>query len=203
MRRSSEQIQEDVRLGSKVCTTCKERKGFSKFTRVPALVDGYNHKCRECYNKSRRSKPTPNSTRTKEEVQYDITRRTKVCSKCGERKPFNKFGRHRHGADGYDTHCYKCKSKRERKYMPHRRYGISREAYDSMKAVPCEACGTMENLCIDHCHTTEKVRGTLCSNCNTALGLLNEDTERMDKLKEYITKGETRWQDLTLSSMLV
>jgi len=32
-----------------------------------------------------------------------------------------------------------------------------------------------DRLVIDHCHTTGKVRGLLCSNCNTAIGMMNEN----------------------------
>lgn len=45
------------------------------------------------------------------------------------------------------------------------------------------------DLCIDHCHTTNKIRGLLCSNCNTALGLLNESPEKMNGLLDYLDKA--------------
>ncbi|WP_404800888.1 endonuclease VII domain-containing protein [Pseudoblastomonas flavescens] len=41
-------------------------------------------------------------------------------------------------------------------------------------------------LVVDHCHTTGKVRGLLCHNCNRALGLLQDDPEVMVKAAEYI-----------------
>jgi len=41
---------------------------------------------------------------------------------------------------------------------------------------------------VDHDHTTGRVRGVLCSACNTALGLLKEDETRMAALISYIRK---------------
>ena len=59
----------------------------------------------------------------------------------------------------------------------------------------CSACGKPEQssvqgrprkLAVDHCHTTGRVRGLLCGNCNRALGLLYEDPERIKGLLRYI-----------------
>lgn len=66
----------------------------------------------------------------------------------------------------------------------------------------CEACGSTENIHIDHDHTccgsisggTTRggnscglcVRGLLCAGCNSALGYLNDDVERLHKLIGYM-----------------
>lgn len=52
----------------------------------------------------------------------------------------------------------------------------------------CEIClsaGGKLGIVYDHCHKTGRGRGWLCSNCNTALGFLNEDVSRILKLAEY------------------
>lgn len=75
-------------------------------------------------------------------------------------------------------------------------YGISIEEYDAMVARAegrCEICDKLESdqkspLAIDHCHKTGKVRGLLCVNCNTAIGLLKEDFGIIDKLVAYLKK---------------
>lgn len=41
---------------------------------------------------------------------------------------------------------------------------------------------------IDHCHDSTNVRSLLCSNCNTALGLLKENIEVMYRAIDYIEK---------------
>jgi hypothetical protein len=33
--------------------------------------------------------------------------------------------------------------------------------------------------CVDHCHKTGKIRGILCSKCNSAMGLFNDDIEKV------------------------
>lgn len=39
---------------------------------------------------------------------------------------------------------------------------------------------------VDHDHVTSKVRALLCSNCNTALGLLKDSPTLMERSAEYI-----------------
>ena len=39
---------------------------------------------------------------------------------------------------------------------------------------------------VDHNHNTSQVRGILCINCNTTLGLLKEDVKLLEKMKKYI-----------------
>lgn len=60
----------------------------------------------------------------------------------------------------------------------------------------CEACGGAptrfrggsERLAWDHDHATGRFRGWLCSNCNTALGLLGESQVRLKALSKYLKK---------------
>lgn len=54
---------------------------------------------------------------------------------------------------------------------------------------PCESCGGHTvKMAVDHCHTSGRVRGLLCGNCNTALGLLKEDSVRITALLSYIAE---------------
>lgn len=93
-----------------------------------------------------------------------------------------------------------------------KKYGLTLDIYKIMlhqQNYKCAIClsdsknhrGILRPLAVDHCHKTNKVRGLLCSYCNTALGLLNEDkniffaainylekfrNERYDKLAEAL-----------------
>lgn len=43
-------------------------------------------------------------------------------------------------------------------------------------------------LSVDHNHKTGKIRGLLCTKCNTALGLLNENIKLLEESINYLSK---------------
>ena len=55
----------------------------------------------------------------------------------------------------------------------------------------CAICGIHQlklkrALSIDHCHKTGKVRGLLCSKCNTGIGMLQDNTEFLKNAIDYL-----------------
>lgn len=74
------------------------------------------------------------------------------------------------------------------------KYGLTAGEYNQMLTEQqecCKVCGThvndlSRNLHVDHNHETGNVRALLCHSCNTALGLLKEDVNIMNKLIEYV-----------------
>ena len=50
--------------------------------------------------------------------------------------------------------------------------------------------GKPKDLAIDHDHKTGAVRALLCSSCNTALGLFNDDPELLAKAQSYVLYHE-------------
>ncbi len=57
----------------------------------------------------------------------------------------------------------------------------------------CDICGIGElklgcSLYLDHCHSTGRLRGFLCRPCNSAIGLLKDSPELLNKAIKYLTK---------------
>src|SRR3990167_6129678 len=52
----------------------------------------------------------------------------------------------------------------------------------------CQLCGSPDKMTTDHCHTSGKIRGRLCTRCNTGLGMFLEDPELMLRAAEYIRR---------------
>lgn len=45
-----------------------------------------------------------------------------------------------------------------------------------------------DRLAVDHCHKSGKIRGILCRNCNTAIGLLCDDLSRCRAATAYLER---------------
>ncbi len=67
-------------------------------------------------------------------------------------------------------------------------YNIS---IDQFRQLPesCQICGNKQNMCIDHCHSGDYVRGRLCSTCNTGIGMFQDNPEILEKAIKYLNSG--------------
>jgi hypothetical protein len=86
------------------------------------------------------------------------------------------------------------------RYKLKARYGITPEQYAKMFAAQngnCAICGQPEsakhnrskqtqNLAVDHSHTSGKIRGLLCMDCNRGLGKFHDDPILLQKAIDYI-----------------
>ena len=43
--------------------------------------------------------------------------------------------------------------------------------------------------CVDHCHTTNKIRGLLCRTCNAGLGYFKDNIETLTKVITYLEEA--------------
>lgn len=87
-----------------------------------------------------------------------------------------------------------------------RKYGITLNDYERMyeaqdgKCLICEGTETRINtftnepirMPVDHCHKTGEIRGLLCSDCNTALGLFQDSPEILSKAIAYLEIKQPR-----------
>ena len=51
---------------------------------------------------------------------------------------------------------------------------------------PCQICGRVSKLNLDHCHSTGKFRGYLCRECNLGIGLLGDNSKNIRSALEYM-----------------
>lgn len=56
--------------------------------------------------------------------------------------------------------------------------------YDS-----CMICTSNKRIVIDHCHETGKVRGILCTNCNTVIAKLGDNKSGIQKALNYLKQN--------------
>lgn len=80
------------------------------------------------------------------------------------------------------------------------RYGLCYDEYKKQLELQdnkCPICKvsfaelSINNVHLDHCHTTGNIRGILCFKCNRGLGFFDDDTERMKLAATYLEQGGT------------
>jgi hypothetical protein len=49
----------------------------------------------------------------------------------------------------------------------------------------------LQNWVLDHCHITETFRGWICHHCNTGIGALSDNVNRVEKALQYLKKHLT------------
>lgn len=105
----------------------------------------------------------------------DIKTMTADCLQCGKVK-ISKRGQNQY-------RCSVDANHRAKLYKQAYRQAKKEQLIDH-----CEICDSTENLCWDHSHTTGLFRGTLCSKCNAAIGLFQDNTLLLKKAIEYLSK---------------
>lgn len=75
------------------------------------------------------------------------------------------------------------------------KYGISMEDYYLLLGVQgggCAICGSVDPrfgrkfFCVDHSHSSGKVRGLLCHTCNLGLGHFNDNIKLIESAQSYL-----------------
>lgn len=122
------------------------------------------------------------------------------CPQCGEDKDPADFPRHRTSRSGRHAYCKPCHNVRtkryklekhggEANYLLRHRYGITREQADGLVAAQdgvCAICKKAPPRHVDHCHSSNRVRGLLCFNCNQGLGRFEDDVPTLRRAIEYL-----------------
>lgn len=69
--------------------------------------------------------------------------------------------------------------------------GVVTEYLESHKdIVDCEICGSTEKLNVDHNNKTNKIRGKLCSRCNTGIGCFQDNPSLLRIAIKYLEDRE-------------
>ena len=112
----------------------------------------------------------------------------KACTRCGVVKPASDFTLKHNNV--LKSHCDRCIALAQRA----KKYGITPEQYEEMETAQAGLCRICErvpvtSLRVDHDHETGRVRGLLCHDCNSGIGLLGDDRERIMRAAIYLTEN--------------
>jgi hypothetical protein len=160
----------------KICSKCKIEKPRSEFHKDKNQADGLYNQCKGCVSLDR-----------KERNKNNVERITKNKNWRHTNKEHLKTWRATYRAQNPELMKH---------HMLKTRYGITLDDYKQMlleqnnccMICKCEFDASSNNTSpvVDHCHTTNKVRGALCGACNKALGLFKDSQMALQNAIEYL-----------------
>jgi hypothetical protein len=151
-------------METKLCTYCFRQLELNNFSQHKSRGKTYYRgRCRDCLNKQK------NAYLSRPEV-----------------KARNKATR-------------KAATPEQRKLQQRRarwkKYGADPDEMEKRLAAhdgKCELCGESvnNNPCVDHCHSEIKVRGILCTTCNTGLGFFKDSQRLLLLAIDYLNRNQ-------------
>ena len=139
---------------------------------------------------------------------------TRVCRVCKKQKnlldEYYLSRRDPTKKSSYSYECKECTVKRTVEYNREhstsvrsqylkRNYGLTFEEFEAMLSDQDNCCaickstkplGRHKRFNVDHHNKTGNVRGLLCSNCNTALGLVDDNIHTLKSMIKYLESHE-------------
>lgn len=168
----------------KTCTKCRLEKDRKAFGIARRNSDKLNYWCKECVREDKTRRDRAKGVRKTPQ----ISEKGRECSKCREWKEWSFFHIKSDGAGGYASRCKQCSSKKRRGY------GLARSfwntpTWESAFLIQDGLCANLGCTNIaefsDHDHNTNEPRALLCRTCNTVLGWMGEDLDRITGLLRY------------------
>jgi hypothetical protein len=114
-------------------------------------------------------------------------RQKQYCSRCQKLKTPEEFP----NPDAYKASCWVCGHRGSERARKHK-YGITPSDFENLliqsegKCMICKESFGKGKVCIDHNHTTGKVRGVVCDSCNKGLGFFKDNSIVLDTAIQYL-----------------
>lgn len=193
----------------KLCRKCGKKKGAAEFHKNSSRPDGLFIYCRKCQSKYARSRyrKNPEKWRRCARLSYQkFLERYRAIARIAEKKKWKENPKKmRKKALKYALENPQVGKRAALK----KRYGMTLEDWERLfkkQKGRCAICKkgqkttqithlpgkgkglANKSLFVDHDHKTGKVRGLLCSKCNTALGLLLDSSEIVQNAFWYLCR---------------
>lgn len=144
----------------RICNQCKIDKDFSEYSPHPKGKDGIRRTCKQCVALNSR------------EYRNDPARRKLLAEKARVYRASN---------PDY--------AKNYRRLQGLKKYGLTEDSFKELLEYQnglCAICKMEPGTHVDHDHETGHVRGILCANCNTGIGMLKDDSIIVENASKYL-----------------
>jgi hypothetical protein len=161
----------------KLCLKCNVLLPLDKFHKHSKTKDGFKTNCKKC------------------RAEYETKYRKENTDKLLEREAIRRVRNAETIRVSSKKYMQKSSSKGKRlAYRLENEYGLTLTDYDAMfesQNGKCKICRIdqdqmVRRLCVDHCHSTGKIRGLLCDPCNRLLGQARDKIEVLESAINYL-----------------
>lgn len=169
------------------CNICHQWKEYSEYHKDTSRYPQIGHSCKECDVERKAVKRNAKYVAIEAKhgklipgSQGKVTETHKRCPRCKRWLEHNCFGKNTANLLSLNNCCTDCAFDKDLQS----RYGITLTVYNQMlkdQGGQCLVCGATKGsqdrtrLFVDHDHSTGKVRGLLCHQCNVFLGFARDD----------------------------
>jgi hypothetical protein len=162
----------------KKCNKCNEIKSLECFYIGKEYKDGYRSICIECLRSHMRNLYASDKDKYRNRKrQWAVDNPEKYKAKSKKWNDANKD--------------------KNRESVLRRKFGLTLEDYSTMlknQDNKCKICKIdqsllSKNMYLDHCHKTGKVRGLLCNQCNSGIGLLKDSIIVLESAIKYLKES--------------
>ncbi len=175
-------VTEHIVDGMQICRRCKINKPVEEFWKNRGKASGLCQYCKICSNLNRQE--------------------TRIRIKTGTTK-FSK--------GDYKNKGIEEKRKHTKNSFLKRKYDITLDDYNKLfsnQKGACAICSVHQTklrrpLDVDHDHVTGLVRGLLCSNCNTGLGLFKDNIITLSNVIRYLQNQARKNNSLEFGNMIL
>jgi len=162
---------------TKTCSKCTRTLPLSEYRTQKTSPDGLRYECKDCQKQYMATWRSENRQRMRD---HEARRRATMSEEEKARKR------------ELDLARYHADPSVARDKILRKKYGISQAEYDAMlekQGGVCRICGGTNGpriLHVDHHHGTGAVRGLLCTNCNTGLGMFQDNPNFLSQAMTYL-----------------
>jgi protein-arginine kinase activator protein McsA len=175
----------------KVCKRCGLEKNAAEFNLHHAKIKGeskYRGECKSCQALWRKENAEQIRIRSKiyndNHVEQRKAKKREYLSNPDNLEKSRAYARE-----------YAKKNPHLQRERLFKQYGLTAQQYEDMlksQNFGCAICGAKKNgrkknFVIDHCHSSNKVRGLLCTQCNAGLGNYKDSPDLLRKAINYLT----------------
>lgn len=165
----------------RLCSRCGERKPRDEFADHACSNDGKSPRCRPCATEHIREWRSRNLEHARDLARGSQRRRAQQPLTKDKMREYNKRAQLK------------------------KKYGMTPEQFEEMLREQngrCSICSVevKANIayapgvsratmaCVDHCHTTGRIRSILCNKCNRGIGMFGDDTGLLEKAIAYLNR---------------